>query len=176
MVGRRKIKKEHEQFHVKNFLDWFNKAYKSDFKVIGEPDPPEAIIRSSATTTRWIEISTAFWNVAYARDLNSYANPYEDHKPIKKGSHLDMDSEFANNFINVLVKKLEKKSYLEVKKKYGAGYLVIPIYFPFLDKFTISLMKEEWANRVYSDLGCFRSIRICYKNLNEWVFYRWPKN
>jgi len=81
MIGRQQIKKEHERFHIENFLEWFNRAYKSDFKVIAEPDPPEAIIQSSVST-RWIEISTAFWNADYAKDLESFATPGEIHKPI----------------------------------------------------------------------------------------------
>lgn len=175
MANRQEIKKNHERFHINNFLEWFNNAYKSDFKVVAEPEPPEAIIES-ARTTRWIEISTAFWNDEYAKDVFSFATPNETYKPIEKGPFIEMDREFARNFVTVLVKKLEKKSYLKVKEKYGTGYLVIPIYFPFFDSSTIRLMKEEWTKRVYSDLGCFRSIRICYRSSNKWVFYRWPKN
>ncbi len=173
MADRRKIKKQHERFHVTNFLQWFNKSYKSDFKVIKEPDPPEAIIQSSRTT-RWVEISTAFWNQDYAKDLNSFATPGEEHKPIHKGVHVNMDSEFSENIVNVIIKKLEKRSYLKVKQEYGKGYLIIPIYFPFFASDTIELMKKEWSKRKYNDLNCFRSVRICYKNLNRWVFYRWP--
>jgi len=173
MTNRRKNKKEHERFHIENFLEWFNKTYKSDFKVISEPEPPEAIIKSEKTV-RWVEISTAFWNSDYAKDLNSYAASNESHIPIRKGPHMNMDSEFSKNFVTVLVKKLEKNSYLNVKEKYGKGYLIIPIYFPFFDTETIKLMKDEWSRRECTNLNCFRSVRICYKKLNKWVYYRWP--
>lgn len=174
MTNRREIKKQHERFHIENFLQWFNNTYKSDFKVIKEPDPPEAIIQSSRTT-RWVEISTAFWNQNYAKDLNTFATTGEEHEPIQKGVHMNMDSEFSKNIVNVIIKKLEKQSYIDVKQEYGKGYLIIPIYFPFFDSDTIDLMKYEWAKRKYKNLNCFRSVRICYRSLNNWVYYRWPK-
>jgi hypothetical protein len=65
MVGRRPVQQEHERAYVDHFITWFNRAYRTNFKVIDEPNPPEAIIRSSRTT-RWIEVSTAFWSNAYA--------------------------------------------------------------------------------------------------------------
>ena len=174
MSGRKEIKKEHERFHVDNFLAWFNHAYRSDFKVISEPEPPEAIIQSS-NSIRWVEVTTAFWNAAYAKDINSYATPGETHVPIKLGPHFNMDQQFAKNFVDVLVKKLEKKSYLKVKSQYGKGYLIIPIYFPYLDSNTIDSMKIEWSNRKINDLDCFKSVRICYPSISKWRLYRWPK-
>ena len=81
MANRRPIQQAHERAYVQHFLDWFNRAYHTDFKVVSEPNPPEAVIRSSRTT-RWVEVSTAFWNEAYARDLYSYATPGETHRPL----------------------------------------------------------------------------------------------
>ena len=108
MADRRPIQQAHERAYVDYFLSWFNHTYHCKFKVVSEPNPPEAII-SSSRTTRWIEVSTAFWNKAYAQDLYSHATPDEKHMPVGPGPFQDMDREFAQNFVSVVKKKLEKK-------------------------------------------------------------------
>ena len=173
MADRKPIKKQNERFHIANFLDWFNKTYKSDFKVISEPEPPEAIIQSSVKNKRWIEVSNSFWNSAYAQDLTSYATPGEEHAPIGKEPFGEMDEDFAKNFTRVVKNKLEKKSYNAVKNKFGKGYLIIPIYNPFFDEETIKLMRKEWGKTVINNLNCFRSVRITYRESSKWVFKLW---
>lgn len=173
MANRKVIKKANERFHIANFIEWFNKTYHSDFVVISEPEPPEAIIQSSAKTTRWIEISNAFWNGAYAKDLTSFATSGETHEPMPRGPYGDMDKEFSKNFVTVLKNKLEKTSYQSVKRNYGKGYLIIPIYNPFFDSETVMLMEHEWRNTTVNNLDCFRSVRIAYQSQNKWVFKKW---
>jgi hypothetical protein len=172
MIYRRPIQQAHERFFVEQFINWFNSAYRSNFKVILEPNQPEAIIRSSRTT-RWVEVSTAFWNSAYARDLYSYATPNEIHKPIGPGPFLNMDHEFAKSFASVIKKKFEKTSYLEWRDRYGPGYLIIPIKHPWFDKVTIMLMKEALAFCSINNLGCFRRVYIAFSSINRIKFLRW---
>ena len=90
MVDRRPVQQADERFFVEQFLNWFNHAYRSNFQVVSEPNPPEAVIRSSRTT-RWVEVSTAFWNSAYAQDLYSFATPDEEHKPVEPGPYSEME-------------------------------------------------------------------------------------
>lgn len=180
MANRGPIKKEHERFHINNFVRWLNLTYRSSYKVISEPEPPEAIIESKYTKS-WVEISTAFINSDYARDLMSYITPDEVHKSISGELFVEPDREAAENFVEVVKKKLEKKSYLPIAEKYGQGYLVIPIHNPFFDENTIRLMKEEWHKTKINDLGCFKSVRISYRPKigitvqSNWKFYLWPK-
>ena len=180
MANRGPLKRRDERFHVNNFVEWLNLTYGSLYKVIAEPDPPEAIIESKYTTS-WIEISTAFISPSYARDLMSYATPNEEHKSISDEIFVEPDRMAAENFVAVVKKKLEKKSYLPIAKKYGPGYLVIPIRNPFFDKSTITLMKEEWNKTEVNDLDCFKSVRISYQPKigitmqSYWDFYLWPK-
>jgi hypothetical protein len=174
MADRRPVQQSHERFFVEQFLNWFNSVYRSNFQVVCEPNPPEAVIRSSRTT-RWIEVSTAFWNTAYARDLYSFATPYEKHKPVAPGPYRSMDENFARNFVSVLKKKLEKTSYVPWRDKYGPGYLIVPIKHPWFDGETVRLMKEAWADCLVNDIGCFRSVRIAFPSLNKIRFFRWPK-
>lgn len=173
MADRRPIQQAHERAYVEHFLNWFNRAYRSDFQVISEPNPPDAVIRSSKTI-RWVEVSTAFWNEAYAKDLTSYATPGEDHKPVGPGPFHDMDKEFAQSFISVVKKKLEKKSYVFWHEQHGPGYLLIPIKHPGFDEQTITSMKDAWQNCRINDLGCFRSVYIAFPSHNQIRFSRWP--
>ncbi|WP_319524275.1 hypothetical protein [uncultured Desulfosarcina sp.] len=174
MANRRPVQQAHERYFVDQFLIWINSAYRSNFKVTSEPNPPDAIIRSSKTT-RWVEVSTAFWTFEYARDLYSYATPNEPYKPVVPGPYYDMDHFFANEFVSVVSKKLEKKSYIPWKNKYGPGYLIVPIKHPWFDGETIRVMKDLWNNCIFNDLGCFRSVRIAFPSLKKIKFYRWPK-
>lgn len=165
MANRRPIQQAHERKNVDLFLDWFNRVYHSDFKVVSEPNPPEAVIRSSRST-RWVEVSTAFLNEAFAKDLYSHATPSEAHKPIGPGPFQDMDNAFAEKFVSIVKKKLEKKSYVPWRDQHGPGYLVVPIKNPWLDKQTFGCMKESWAASTINDLGCFRSIYIAFPSNN----------
>ena len=180
MANRKPIKKEHERFHISNFVEWLNKTYHCTYRVISEPEPPEAVIQSKYRKS-WIEVSTAFLNTDYARDVMSYVTPGEKHVSIAGNSIVNPDKFFAKSFVSVVKKKLEKRSYLSITEELGPGYLVIPILNPFFDDQTLSLMKEEWDNIKINDLGCFKSIRISFQPKvgitvqHYWKFYKWPK-
>lgn len=145
MPDRRPIQQVHERTFIRQFLEWFNIAYRCKFEIIAEPNPPEAIIRTKRTT-RWVEVSTAFWNEAYARDLYSYATPGEIHKPIDSGPYINIDKQFTTSFVSVLKKKLEKASYENYRDRYGPGYLIIPIKHPWFDGATADMMKKSLAS------------------------------
>lgn len=103
MADRGPLKKKDERFHINNFVEWLNSTYGSSYKVIAEPEPPEAIIESKYTTS-WIEISTAFINSSYAQDLMSYATPDEEHKSISGDLFVEPDRTAAKNFVAVVKK------------------------------------------------------------------------
>lgn len=172
MAGRRNVQQAHERAQVALFLRWFNQRYRAHFEVSTEPNPPEAIIRSGRTT-RWVEVSTAFWSDAYAHDEYSHATPGETHKPIGDGWFMDMDAQFSQRFVSVVKKKLEKHSYVATLKAYGPGYLVVPVFFPFFDEDTMVRMRREWATQEVNDLGCFRSVFITHPTGNETHVCRW---
>lgn len=171
MGTRRLIQQADERLHVNNFLSRFNRSHRSDFRVVQEPNPPEAIVRSSRGTIRWIEVTTALWNRRWAEDIISYANPDESYKPIDKGPYRNVTDEFNRNFVGILQKKLGKKSYVDALRKYGPGYLIIAIRHPFyLD---INNLRKYWATTV-DDMGCFRSVFVTFRSLNEYRFSRLP--
>ena len=169
---RRDVQQRHERFHVQLFIDALNKRHRSNFRVVSEPNPPEAIIQSGRTT-RWVEVVSAYWNRAYAQDLNSYATEGEVHKSVGSGVFRNMDLEFAQNFADSVLSKLEKSSYDSARDKYGAGYLVVPILFPFFGRDTLQFMQQEWRNKSVKDRGCFRSIYLNYKVSNTYAVSLW---
>lgn len=174
MTNRKPVKQAHERFHIENFLDWFNQAYKTDYKVIAKPDPPEAIIRSSKRTS-WVEVSTAFLNSEFSQDVFSYATKGEEHKSISGRVTYNPDEQFAHSLVGVIKKKLEKKTYLEFYEKYGLGYLVIPIHNPFLDEASMSYAKKVWSKTKVNDCGYFRSIRVAFRSQGNWKLKQWKR-
>lgn len=170
MVNRRPVKAEHESVYISAFIDWHGRTFRSHYRVIARPDPPDAIIQSGRIT-RWIEIGDVFWNDAWARDLYSFATPDETHRPIYSGIHVDMDEQFAGRFVRVLQDKLTKTSYRPVAKRYGPGYLVLAMMFPFFNQDTLLLMRRKWAATTPLSAGHFRGVFLAYPNASR--FQRW---
>lgn len=167
---RRPVKAKHEAAYINAFIAWHGRAYRSYYRVIARPDPPDAIIQSNQTTS-WIEIGDVLWNDAWARDQYSYATPGETHQPIRSGVHTNMDEQFSDNFVRVLIQKLTKKSYQQVFEKYGPGYLVLPMMSPFFNHDTVRLMRRKWDASLAIDAGYFRGVFLAYPNAFQ--FRRW---
>jgi hypothetical protein len=160
--SRSAIKEKHERYQVGLLIQELNRRHRANYKVVAEPDPPEAIIQSGKTI-RWAEVVTAFWNDAYARDLNSYATAGEAHVSVGNGPFMNMDQEFVSKFVTAVKSKLEKKGYIPFRDTYGPGYLVVSIHYPFLAADTMQLVKEEWARTAVNNLGCFRSVYVTFR-------------
>lgn len=169
---RSTIKKKHERFQVGLLIDALDRRHRSNYRVIAEPDPPEAIIQSRRTT-RWAEVVTAYWNDAYAKDLNSFATPGESHVSIGNGPFMNMDEEFAPKFVTAVKSKLEKKAYIPFRDKYGPGYLLVSIYYPFLDSNAMELVEKMWTQATVNDLGCFRSVYVTFRVYEGYKVVRW---
>jgi hypothetical protein len=137
---------------VAAFVAWLNSRYRARYEVVAEPNPPEAIIHSGRTN-RWVEVTDTFWSDAFARDEYSYATPGEKHKPIGNGPFVGPDANFAARFVDVVRKKLEKKSYLPSTETYGPGYLLVPIMYPLFNSHSLRNMKEAWSHTRIEDLA-----------------------
>jgi hypothetical protein len=169
---RRAVQEAHEKFNVNLLVDTLNKRHRSEFKVISEPNPPEAIIQSGKTT-RWVEVVTAFWNSAFAKDLYSHATEGEEHKPIGDGLFMNVTPEFAKNFVTAVQSKLEKTAYEKFRDEYGPGYLLVSIQFPFFGKNAFDFIDREWRAHEIQDCGCFRSIYLAYRVFNGYRVMKW---
>ena len=169
---RSTVKEKHERYQVGLLIRELNRRHRSKYRVIAEPDPPEAIIQSGRTT-RWAEVVTAFWNEAFAKDLNSYATPGETHVSIGSGPFINMDEEFTSKFVAAVKSKLEKKGYVPLKDRYGPGYLVVSIQYPFFDSDTMQVVREKWDQTTVNDLGCFRSVYVTFRVYEGYRVVRW---
>ena len=173
MPGRRDTQQAHERAQVAAFVAWLNSRYRASYEVLAEPNPPEAIIRSSRTT-RWVEVTDAFWSDEFARDEYSYATPGEKHKSIGNGPFVGPDAKFAARFVEVVQKKLEKESYLPSRDAYGPGFLVVPIMYPLFNSHSLRYMKEAWSRTQIEDLGCFRSVYMSVQ-MGRGPIVRWSE-
>lgn len=169
---RRHVQEAHERFNVGLFLESFNRRYHSNFAVVEEPNPPEAIIRSGRTT-RWAEVTSAFWSKGFAVDVYSYATEGETHKPMGDGVFVGPDAEFAASFASVVRQKLEKTTYAPFRDSYGKGYLIVSIQYPLFGQRTIRYMHNAWSSLTVNDQGCFRSIYLTYRVFNGYKVSLW---
>ena len=76
-------------------------------------------------------MTDAFYSEEWARDLYSFATPEEEHTPMQKGG-VNMDIQFAHNFISIVQKKFTLASYGEVYERFGPGILVVGVQSPWL--------------------------------------------
>ena len=173
MNRRRAIQQAHERAQVEAFITWLNSRYGARYEVVAEPNPPEAIIRSGRTT-RWVEVTDAFWSDAFAQDEYSYATLGEKHKPIGNGPFVEPDAQFAARFVDAVRKKLEKTSYLPSVQAYGPGYLVVPIMYPLFNSHSLWYVKQAWARTRIKDLGYFRSIYMSVQ-MGRGPIVRWSE-
>ena len=155
--NRRSIQEAHERFTINMFLQELGHRHRARYQVIEEPNPPEAIITTGRTTS-WIEVTTAFLSTGFAKDLYSYATPGETHVNSGDGVYVEPDAQFARNFVDVVRKKLEKKSYETFRDRYGPGYLVVSIQNPHFSRHTALAIQKAWTTAIIKDRGCFRSI------------------
>jgi hypothetical protein len=169
---RRSVQEAHERFTVDQFICELNRRHRSNYRVIDEPNPPEAIIQSNRTMS-WVEVTTAFWFEEFAKDIYSFATEGEKHEPIEYGDFVEPDAQFSSRFAAVVKKKLEKPSYSNVRDKYGPGYLVVFIQYPAFDRHTLRYMQEAWSKVTVTDLKCFRSIYLMYRVFNGYKLSLW---
>jgi hypothetical protein len=173
MNRRRRIQQQHERAVVADFLRWLKARRKIAFRIIAEPNPPEALIQSKRRT-RWVEVVDAFWSGQWAKDQYSFANPGESHVSIGPGPHHSPDATFANNFVHAVSKKLAKSSYLPVAQKYGPGYLIVNIDYPLFGRRAHYAIRQLWVRgRPWPDRGCFRQVFLRIRLYRGYAFRMW---
>lgn len=172
MSSRRNVQQQHERAVVADFIEFFAQRRKIAFRVVSEPNPPEAIIQSKRLT-RWVEVVDAFWSSEWARDQYSHATPGEKHVSLKS-PQAEPDLTFANSFVASLSKKLEKVSYVPFAQKYGPGYLVVNIDYPLFDRRAYLKAKELWAKgQPWPNRGCFREVFLRIRMFQGYTFKSW---
>ena len=160
MLTRRRITQEaHERFNVAKFLQELNRRHRSSYRVIAEPNPPEAIIESKRKTS-WIEVTSVFMSRTFAKETWTYATSRETPRPMLDELIIAPDAHFAEQFFSTVKKKLEKRSYEALRDKYGPGYLVVSVQYPLFGDDTLVFMRKAWNSATIEDRACFRSIYL----------------
>ena len=172
VTNRRATQEAHERFNVSTFLEEINRRHRASYRVIAEPNPPEAIIKSGNTTS-WVEVTAAFMNREFAEEAWSYATPGEKPRPMSSNVMVGPDAEFSKNFVATLKKKLEKSSYESFRDKYGPGYLVVSVQYPLYDRDTPRFMRQAWNNTEIKDRGCFKSIYLVIRRNQGYQVSLW---
>jgi hypothetical protein len=173
MNQRRTIQQQHERAIVNDFLKWLKSRRRLHFRVVKEPNPPEAIIQSPRLT-RWVEVVDAFWTEQWARDQYSYATPGETHVSVGVGPHSQPDVKFATNFVRAVTQELVKTSYLPFAQEYGPGYLVVNIDYPLYDRRAHRKARDLWdRGKPWPDRECFREIVLRIRVFKGYRFQSW---
>lgn len=170
--SRAHIKAAHEKFVVATFIDEINRRHAANYKVISEPDPPEAIIESNGRTN-WIEVTQAFLTEEFAIDAWSHATPNEEPKPMSSPLIVGPDAQFARSLLIAVKKKLEKASYIQFRDAFGPGYLVVSVQNPLFNRRSFKAMDEAWSHQQINDLGCFRSIYLIARQPGGYAVILW---
>ena len=142
MITRREINPKHENAVIDAAIAAHNKRIGANFSVDSRPDPPDAILIDEHTKT-WIEHTDAFYP-EWAEDLTSFAASDKEHKPMRKGLHVGMDSIFADEFVQVVLSKINKISYKPFIESMGKGILVVGLESPWLSDETIQAINDKW--------------------------------
>jgi hypothetical protein len=158
---------------VAEFIRFLNRRFRARYALESQPDPPEAIIRSSRRR-RWVELADIFYSADYAHDVLSYATPGERHHSTSGIVQHDVDGRLAREFVRVLRRKLTKKSYIPVRDRFGPGFLILAIHHPWFDGRTVADMRAATrAAAWHGDLGCFASVFICVREGGGYAYRRW---
>ena len=169
---RRTTQEAHERFNVTTFVDEINRRHRASYRVVEEPNPPEAIIQSKGKIS-WVEVTSAFMNRSFAEESWSYATPGEKPRPMPSEVIVGPDAQFATNFAATVTKKLEKESYVPFRDKYGPGYLVVSVQYPLYGSDTPRFMRRAWQKTQVEDRGCFRSIYLVVRRYRGYQVILW---
>ena len=172
VTSRRATQEAHERFNIDTFLTELNRRHRSSYRIISEPNPPEAIIQSKIRTS-WVEVTSAFMNRSFAEDAWTFATPSEHHWPMLDEVIIGPDAQFSANFVATVKKKLEKKSYEQFRDKYGPGYLVVSVQYPLYGRDTLRFMHKAWESTAIVNLGCFRSIYLVIRRHKDYQVKLW---
>jgi hypothetical protein len=162
--SRQIVKRKDEAFRVDEFLVRFNRQYRTHFEVVDRPDPPDAIIQSTKTgLRRWVEVTSAFTNAAWARDVYSYATPGETHIPMSNSVMINGDQRFASSLCDTLISKIHNTAYERCAASYGKGFLVVAIQYPAFDETTLRCIKQALEAAKPVKYQPFRSVFLHYR-------------
>jgi len=106
----------------------------------------------------------------------TFAVKGEKHQPRQQGAVVNADEQFANQFVQVVAKKLKKLTYEPFFRQYGKGYLVVSIKYPSFGKSTLATVQQVWCQARVLDKGFFKSVYIVYPIFGAYKVSLWSSN
>ena len=175
-MKRIETKKAHEESVLKSFIK-YTASSNNVVKVIGNPDPPDAIITLNGKKT-WIEITDAYFSRELAESTTSYAADDKVHKPVPKAERYctdsdgylgDPDEQFSDVLVSVIINKYDMQSIGKVYKDYGSGILLVGTKNPYSDaKELVGSEKEIILSAIKSKEQRFNEIYLY--DMNDHAF------
>ena len=170
MKPREQIKQAHEDAVIDEFLSWYNSKYKTRFKIIEKPDPPDAIAKDEDRYI-WIEHADIYRSSEEAKEERSEVTLGEE--PYARQEHpiCEPDKRTAIAFISTLRKKLSKHSYDKWSEKYGRGILILTERDPLFSQSTWDVISTDVNSFTFEDdKGYFKNVFLGYRSMGRLDF------
>lgn len=174
MNTRRGLNRRHETAVIEAAVRAYNAQVDGTFVIESMPEPPDAILFDGSKRV-WLEHTDAFYSSDWAKHLTSNAASDKKCCPMPKGPHMDMDNILAEAFLEVVLKKLAKKSYTPFIKQFGPGILVVGVESPWFDVETIQSINAKWAEYGSPNIShVFECLYLGFRNAdNQNVAISW---
>lgn len=145
-----------EQHAVEWCADWHSRRTGTQFDVLprlSPSAPPDGLIESKRKK-RWIEVVSATLDESWDR----YSHEVGDGLSIGLPAEISVnpDKIFARKFVERVAAKLRKPSYKPLHDQYGPGLLVVSVFYPLFNDYTLRQIKNEvHSDRVFFENSFF---------------------
>ncbi len=173
--SRRATQEAHERFNVSVFLDEMNRRHRSTYKVVSEPNPPEAIIKSKVKTS-WVEVTSAFMNRAFAEEAWSYATPGEKPSRCQRAYLSGPTRTLLRTLWTSFPRSSRKLPTRHLEINTVLAILVVSVQYPLFNDRTPHYMRRSWKKATINDQGCFRSIYLIIRRYAGYQVSIWPRD
>jgi hypothetical protein len=128
-VKYRDIQPAHEQSVLDSFAAYL-KIQDIELQILDRPDPPDAIVKIQNRLC-WIEITDAFQTQQLAMSITSDGAEDRPYIPYESEELLAADHNDAFEIVlEVILKKYQKPSMIELLETHGRGILLVGAYTP----------------------------------------------
>ena len=174
MSNRKDIKNQHESYVITEFVKHLTNTTGKEYRLISRPEPPDAILQCDDLML-WVEVADIFRNPDEAHEIYSLVTPDEDKYTHREHPIMEPDKRLACKLLDVLMKKVSKKSYEETTNLYRRGILILNENDPLFSASTLHEI-EDLIKDAKTDLDIqskyFNSVYLSYRNLRSLVFQK----
>ncbi|WP_419783143.1 hypothetical protein [Maridesulfovibrio sp.] len=171
-MGYSDIKEDQERSILDDFIEWLNED-DDKYKLVETPDPPDGVVLDKSDDEKfWVEVTSAYFDRAWAEDINSYAAPNREHKDMSGKGFGDMDRKVADEIKAIVQQKMSKSSYGEVYESYGQGILVVKVYSPWTVGGDVFDYLDD-LNDINNETGYIGEVYLYHDDGDGYQFNEW---